>query len=55
MESHGQPGVIQVTRDTFERIQGRYVLESRGEIDVKGKGPMETYALVARIGEAKKE
>ncbi|WP_394837171.1 adenylate/guanylate cyclase domain-containing protein [Pendulispora rubella] len=48
MESHGVEGAIQVTEATYERIKDNYELEERGEIDVKGKGPMKTYWLRGR-------
>jgi guanylate cyclase len=47
MESHGTPGCIQITRDTYELIKGEFVCEPRGRIAVKGKGDMETWYLVA--------
>ena len=46
MESHGVPGRIQVTTETYLRLRDRYRFEPRGPIDVKGKGIMETYFLV---------
>jgi guanylate cyclase len=48
MESHGIPGAVQVTGRTKERLEERYELASRGIIDVKGKGPMETFLLTGR-------
>lgn len=48
MESLSVPGRIQVTRAVYERLGDPYVFERRGEIEVKGKGPMETYFLVGR-------
>jgi class 3 adenylate cyclase len=48
MESHGLPDRIHVTRAVHDRLVGRYVFESRGVIEVKGKGPMETFFLVGR-------
>ncbi|NET55605.1 MAG: PAS domain-containing protein [Symploca sp. SIO2E6] len=48
MESSGVPGKIQVTRETYERLQDKFVLEERGEIKVKGKGEMTTYWLIDR-------
>ena len=45
MESHGLPGRIQVTSATYERLQDKYLLHSRGTIEVKGKGEMNTYFL----------
>lgn len=52
MESHGVPGHIQVTGRVRAALQGRYEFETRGEIDVKGKGSIETFFVKrARIGE----
>ena len=48
MESHGIPGTIQLTEDTYQRLHERYVLSKRGEIDIKGKGQMTTYFLKGR-------
>ena len=46
MESHGVPGRIQVTGAVHERLEGRYPMEARGLIDVKGKGPTPTWFLL---------
>lgn len=46
MESSGQPGSIQVTTATYERLKDKYVFQKRGTINVKGKGEMETYWLI---------
>jgi class 3 adenylate cyclase len=48
MESLGVPGRVQVTDAVRERLRGEFRLESRGLIDVKGKGPTPTWFLVAR-------
>ena len=48
MESHGLAGRIQVTHAVMERLGDAFVLESRGLIDVKGKGPTPAYLVVAR-------
>jgi len=45
MESHGVPGEIQVTARTAEALGPDFVVRSRGTIEVKGKGPMETFLL----------
>ena len=52
MESNGMPGRIQVTAETARRLSGTYRFERRGEIDVKGKGRLETFFLVDRIAPA---
>jgi hypothetical protein len=43
MESQSLPNRIQVSAATHEHIDGRFRLEPHGTIDIKGKGPMETY------------
>ena len=45
MESHGLPGRIQVTSATKQRLQDKFLFESRGTIEVKGKGEMITYFI----------
>jgi class 3 adenylate cyclase len=45
MESHGTPGRIQLTESTARVLEGRFSLEERGSIEVKGKGAMKTYWL----------
>ena len=51
MESHAPPGAIQVTGRARERLRHAYELRPRGSIDVKGKGSMTVYLLVARHGD----
>jgi adenylate cyclase len=48
MESHSLPGRIQVSAATRELLGALYDFEPRGSIDVKGKGPMQTYFLRRR-------
>ncbi|MDE5077765.1 MAG: response regulator [Trichodesmium sp. St16_bin4-tuft] len=48
MESHGIPGVIQVTEDTYGCLANKYIFQERGIINVKGKGMMKTYLLISR-------
>jgi class 3 adenylate cyclase len=48
MESTGIPGRIQVSEQTQERLASEFVFESRGEIEVKGKGRLRTWFLVGR-------
>ena len=45
MESHGVPNMIHLTKDTADILSNRFQLESRGRIEVKGKGTMETFLL----------
>ena len=48
MESTDIIGRIQLPQNVFERLRHDFVLEERGEIEVKGKGVMRTWFLVAR-------
>ncbi len=48
MESHAEPGMIQVTERACERLRERFDLRERGTVDVKGKGPMTSYLLLGR-------
>jgi len=48
MESTGVPGRIQIGPDTKALLDDEFVLEPRGTVEVKGRGPMETWFLVCR-------
>lgn len=48
MESHGVPGVIQVSEAVKERLHDSFQFQERGLIDIKGKGPMRTFFLTGR-------
>ena len=48
MESHSDVGKIQVTAATYELLKDKFDLVGRGEIEVKGKGQMQTYWLTNR-------
>ncbi|WP_369426340.1 adenylate/guanylate cyclase domain-containing protein [Ruegeria alba] len=48
MESHGQPGRIQVTAAAREALKDAYDFEPRGAVEIKGIGRLETWWLTAR-------
>ena len=48
MEATGEPGRIQVSADTYEKLKEDFVLEPRGPIDIKGKGRLLTWYLLDR-------
>lgn len=48
MEAFGVPGRIQVSEQAFRRLEDRYDLAPRGEIEIKGLGPMATWYLLGR-------
>lgn len=45
MESHGEPGKIQIGPGTYELIKDNFICTPRGVVDVKGKGSMQTWFL----------
>lgn len=45
MESHGVAGSVQISEATRRLVEGRFELEPRGEIEVKGKGRMATFLV----------
>jgi adenylate cyclase len=47
MESHGQPGAIQLSPTTRDALGGRFAIRERGPIEVKGRGTIVTYWLDA--------
>ncbi len=47
MESHGVPGRVQISGATYRRVREEFECEPRGEIEVKGKGPIEAWLVVA--------
>lgn len=48
MESNGEPDHIHISGDTRELLGDAYDVEARGEIEIKGKGPMNTFFLLGR-------
>jgi len=47
MESHGEPDRIQIGEGAARLLEKDFVLEARGEIDVKGMGRMRTWWLIS--------
>ena len=48
MESTDSVGRIQVPEAMYARLKDECVLQERGSIDIKGKGPMRTWYLIGR-------
>jgi len=48
MESHGEPGQVQVTQIVRDRLSDRFDFESRGPQKIKNRGAMNTYFVVER-------
>jgi class 3 adenylate cyclase len=49
MESTGVPGGIQVTRSVYEQLKDHFEFESRGVVQVKGKGEIEAWLLRGQL------
>lgn len=49
MESTGDPGQIQVSDAVRIRLQDDFHFDARGDVEIKGKGPMHTWYLTGRI------
>jgi adenylate cyclase len=48
MESHSIAGKIQISGATRAQLSDQWRVESRGVVEIKGKGPMETWFLEGR-------
>jgi class 3 adenylate cyclase len=48
MESHGRPGLIQISGTTRDLLDGRYEIVDRGPVEIKGKGVHPTWFLTGR-------
>jgi class 3 adenylate cyclase len=48
MESHGAPGAIHASAEFRASAGDGFVWEERGAVDIKGKGPMQTFWLARR-------
>jgi adenylate cyclase len=48
MESTDSVGRIQVPEAMYERLKNEFVLQERGQIEIKGKGRMSTWYLIGR-------
>jgi class 3 adenylate cyclase len=48
MESHGVADAVHLTHASYELLSGKYRMTSRGIVEIKGKGPMQTWFLEGR-------
>lgn len=48
LESHGEPGVPQVSSATAEKLAPKFLLEPRGMVELKNRGEMMAYRLLGR-------
>lgn len=49
MESHGSGGLIQITEDTYNLIENDFKCESRGKVNVKGKGEISVWYVIDKL------
>lgn len=52
MESHGAPGRIHISQQTYDLIKNEFECEPRGAMDIKGKGQMDTWFVDRAAGSA---
>ena len=52
MESHGEPGRIQISDTTHALIRDAFATTPRGPIEVKGKGTLTTHWLIGELDKA---
>jgi class 3 adenylate cyclase len=50
LESHGEPDVPQVSEITANLLKDQFVLEARGEIELKNRGRLKTYRVLRPVG-----
>ncbi len=48
LESHGEPGRIQIGRATMEALGDDFACEPRGTVEIKGKGVIQTWWLLGQ-------
>jgi adenylate cyclase len=53
LQGASEPGGIQLSKEAAERLEGKYQLEFRGNVELKGKGPVPAYLLVGRVADAR--
>jgi adenylate cyclase len=52
LEGQSQAHRILVSELTHKRLEGRYVLEPRGAVDIKGYGAVQAWFLIAPLGDS---
>ncbi len=52
MESTGEAGKIQLSEAVYRQLDGEFELETRGLIEIKGKGQMPTWFLIGQKARA---
>jgi class 3 adenylate cyclase len=50
MESHAQPGMIQVTESAYARLKDGFEFVPLGSVAIKGRGEMQTWSLIRARG-----
>ena len=49
MESHGVPGAVHCSEATARMLEGEFVVQPQGEVEIKGKGRMQTFLLAGAV------
>jgi adenylate cyclase len=48
METYGESGTVQITRNTYELIKNDFTLEAKGTVNVRGAGELEIWHVLGR-------
>ena len=51
MESHGIPGKVHISQETYRLVRHEFHCDPRGEIEIKGMGTMQTWIVVKSMQE----
>lgn len=49
LQAHCEPGYIQVSKDFFDRVRGKFLFSEQKYTELRSKGGMETYFLLDRL------
>jgi class 3 adenylate cyclase len=51
LEEHGVPGRVHISAATSALLEGRFLVEARGLVDLRGHGPIETFLIAGPVPE----
>jgi len=46
LESHGTPGMVNISATTYSQVKDHFTCEYRGKFEVKGKGDVDMYFVL---------
>lgn len=55
MESSGEPGRINISESTCERVKNKFTCEYRGKVKAKNKGEIDMYFIVEQVAQMRSD